>query len=92
MSKEPTKEELKKKLADAESLIASLRRGEVDEIISERDAAMLLTRETEEAYIESEQNFRNAMDVCPLGICITTGEGELLFANFNLLRRMCHFS
>ncbi|MCK4274041.1 MAG: PAS domain S-box protein [Dehalococcoidales bacterium] len=81
MSRRPTYEELKKKLAEAEALIASLRGGEVDDIISERDAALLGVRELEEAYIESEQNFRNAMDICPVGIRIITENGELLYAN-----------
>ncbi len=81
MSRRPTYEELKKKLAEAEALIASLRGGEVEDIISERDAALLGARELEEAYIESEQNFRNAMDVCPLGVRVVNEDGELLYAN-----------
>ncbi len=85
MSKRPTYEELKKKLAEAEALIADLRGGEVDDIIQERDAALLGVRELEEAYIESEQNFRNAMDISPLGIRIVTEDGELLYANQAML-------
>jgi len=85
MSRKPTYKELTNKLADAEKLIASLRDGEVEDIISERDAALLGVRELEEAYIESEQNFRNAMDICPLGVRIITEDGELLYANQAML-------
>jgi len=82
--KGPAYEELEKKLADAEALIARMQ-GEVETIISERDAALLDTGELQEAYIESEQNFRNSMDACPLGIRIVTEDGNLLYANQAIL-------
>jgi PAS domain S-box-containing protein len=85
MSKRPTYEELKKRLAEAEALIASLRGGEVGTITGELDIALLGVRELEEAYIESEQNFRNAMDESPLGIRIVNEDGELLYANQSIL-------
>jgi len=85
MSNRPTYEELKKKLAEAEKLIAGIGGREVDDIIHERDAALLGVRELEEAYIESEQNFRNALDISPLGIRIVTEDGELLYANQAML-------
>jgi PAS domain-containing protein len=77
----PTYEELEKKLADDEALIASLR-GEVEAAKSVRDTALPRTRELEEAYIESEQNFRNSLDASPLGVRIVTENGELLTVSY----------
>jgi len=92
MSKRPTYADLKKELADAEAMIKKMKNGKYIEITSERDSALLErdtallgVRELEEAYIESEQNFRNAMDICPLGIRIVTLDGELLYANQAML-------
>ncbi len=65
--------------------INTLRVGEVDTIAGEHYTALLDARELEEAYIESEQNFRNSLEMSPLGICIVTSEGELLYANQAIL-------
>ncbi len=65
--------------------INALRVGEVDTITSEHYAALFDARELEEAYIESEQNFRNSLEMSPLGICIVTMEGELIYANQAIL-------
>jgi PAS domain S-box-containing protein len=65
--------------------INTLRVGEVDTIAGEHYTALLDARELEEAYIESEQNFRNSLEMSPLGICIITSEGELLYANQAIL-------
>jgi PAS domain S-box-containing protein len=82
--KRQTYEELEKKLTDAAAHVNSLM-DKVKTIISERDSALLGTRELEEAYIESEQNFHNSMDACPLGVRIVTEDGELLYANQAIL-------
>jgi len=88
----PTYEELGKKLAEAEALIASLRKverttvsAERDAARDERDAALMDSREMEEAYIESEQNFRNSLDASPLGVRIVTEDGDLIYANQAIL-------
>jgi PAS domain S-box-containing protein len=80
-NKKPTYEELKRQLADTESILTALRRGEVDAIISERNVALLRTEELEEALRRSEENFRNSLERSPLGICIVTAEEEILYAN-----------
>ena len=72
--KRPTYAELEKKLAKVKALLDS-----------ERDAALLGARELEEAYIESEQNFRNSLEMCPLGVRIVTADGELFYANQAIL-------
>jgi PAS domain S-box-containing protein len=54
-NKKPTYEELKRQLADAEAIIATLRRGEVDAIISERNVAILRAKDLEEALQQSQQ-------------------------------------
>src|SRR4030042_1237717 len=85
MSKnKPTYEELLSRLLEAEGRLTGL--GEkLEAAISQRDSALLDSRELEEAYIESEQNFRNSMDACPLGVRIVTGDGELVYANQAIL-------
>ena len=50
-----------------------------------RDTALLGSREMEDAYIESEHNFRNSLDACPLGVRIVTEDGELIYANQAIL-------
>jgi len=76
--KKPTYEELERKLAEDEERIARLR-GDSGDIL------LLDALELQEAYIESEQNFRNSLDVCPLGIRIITEDGELLYSNQAML-------
>jgi len=80
-NKKPTYEELKRQLADTESILTTLRRGEVDAIISERNVALLRAQELEEALRRSEENFRNSLERSPLGICIVNAEEEILYAN-----------
>jgi PAS domain S-box-containing protein len=65
--------------------INTLHVGEADTFAGEHYTALLDARELEEAYIESEQNFRNSLEMSPLGICIITSEGELLYANQAIL-------
>ena len=42
-------------------------------------------KQAEEALRESEKNFRNSLDVSPLGIRIVNAEGELLYGNQAIL-------
>jgi PAS domain S-box-containing protein len=90
-SKKPTYEELEHRLTDAEAVMATLRRGEVDAIISERNVALLRLRKLEEALRRSEENFRNSLERSPLGTCIVTAEEEILYANRAMLD-ICGYS
>ncbi|UCH09806.1 MAG: PAS domain S-box protein [Fidelibacterota bacterium] len=90
-NKKPTYEELERQLTDAEAIIATLHRGEVDAIISERTVALLRVAELEEALRRSEENFRNSLERSPLGVCIVTAEEEILYANQAMLD-ICGYS
>ena len=90
-NKKPTYEELKRQLADTESILTALRRGEVDAIISERNVVLLRAEELEEALRRSEENFRTSLERSPLGICIVTAEEEILYANRAMLD-ICGYS
>ncbi|MDH5695456.1 MAG: ATP-binding protein [Dehalococcoidia bacterium] len=48
-NKKPTYKELERRLTDAEAIIAALRKGEVDAIVSGRNVALLRVKELEEA-------------------------------------------
>jgi PAS domain S-box-containing protein len=84
-NKKPTYEELERRLTDAEAVITTLRRGEVDAIITERKVALLRVAELEQALKRSEENFRNSLEMSPVGICVITAEEELLYANQAML-------
>src|SRR4030042_1315564 len=62
-----------------------LRNGEVDAIISERDIALLRATKLETELRQSEENFRNSLADSPLGICITTNDGEAIYTNRAML-------
>ena len=92
----PTYEELKKKLDKAEQRLASLknsgaalkRPGFEAFTISGSDSTsspFSTERDVIEAYIESEENFRNSLEACPLGIRVVTADGELFYANKAIL-------
>jgi PAS domain S-box-containing protein len=82
-----TRDELVKKLEEAEKLITELRQAPAPA----GDGALMDSQETQEAYIESEQNFRNALDACPLGVRIITKNGDLLYANQTIMTTFqCH--
>jgi PAS domain S-box-containing protein len=78
-------EELEKKLAEAEKLIARLEKSRTTTISSKPDGAIKDTQELAQAYIASEQNFKNSMDASPLGIRIVTEDGALIYANKAIL-------
>jgi len=77
----PTYEELEQQLTEAQQVIAALRGGEVDAVISERDVALLRLKDVENGLRRSEENYRNSIEKSPLGIRIATAKGELLHAN-----------
>ena len=88
---QPAYKELKQKLARAEELISVLR-GLGSGISLDKGTAgytpdLVLRGNIDfiNAYIESEQNFRNSMDACPLGIRVITAEGHLFYANQAML-------
>jgi PAS domain S-box-containing protein len=95
-AKKPTYEELKKKLAKTEALVAKLQKNEIqakkkpDTTKEQQDkaknkSALLDTKEYLEAYKASEQNFKNLIDASPLGIRIITANGDLIYANQAIL-------
>jgi len=51
----------------------------------ELDSAMIDGSKLKEAYIESEENFRNTIDASPLGIRVITADGDLFYANQAIL-------
>ena len=90
--KKPTYKELLKKLEKAEETIAVLKgsggddaSGEGDAFKNERDIALLYNSELKKAYVESEENFHNTFEACPLGIRVVTAEGDLIYANRAIL-------
>ncbi len=94
----PTYNELVKRLAKAEELISALNGHRLNNALSERDiardernTALAGARDLKEAYLESEQNFRNSMDACPLGIRVITADGDLFYANQAILD-ICGYS
>jgi hypothetical protein len=80
-SSRPTYQELEQQLAEAHQLIAALRSGEADAIITELEVALLHARKIEAALRQSEENFRHSLEESPLGIRIVNAEGETLYAN-----------
>ena len=89
-NKKPTYEDLKKELAEAERLIARLQENRINIDKHEHDTSLLSTKELAEAFIASEQNFKNSMDESPLGVRIVTEDGELIYANKAALNTFGH--
>jgi PAS domain S-box-containing protein len=79
-SKKPTYEELERQLADAEAIIATLRRGEVDAIISKRNVALLRVAELEKALVESEAHYRVIAENIQDGLTVIEG-GKTVYVN-----------
>ncbi|MHB8104106.1 MAG: PAS domain S-box protein [Dehalococcoidales bacterium] len=91
-NRKPTYEELEKRLTEAEKLVANLEKNKAAYVKNKRDAgrgkrndSLDPTQELTDAYIASEQNFKNSMDASPLGIRIVTEDGELIYANKAIL-------
>jgi len=62
-NKKPTYEELERQLADAQAIITTLRKGEVDAILSERNVALLRVKEAEDALREQAQILQQVHDI-----------------------------
>ena len=81
----PTYEQLRQRLTEAQQVIAALRNGEVDAVISERDVMLLRLKNVEKSLRRSEENFRSSIENSFLGIRIVSAEGELFYANQAML-------
>ncbi len=86
--KKPSYEEMKKKLARVEKALVKLKgdlKGKRAAAGGKRHTAPSNIEDLKEAYIASEQNFKNSMDASPLGIRIVTEDGDLIYANKAIL-------
>jgi len=96
--KRPTYKELHQKLRETEAQLNRLRGVDGDKITSGHAAAsessepgraggsaLPDSRQMAVAYAASEQNFRNSIDGCPLGVRIVTEDGRLIYANQAIL-------
>jgi PAS domain S-box-containing protein len=79
--KKPTYEELEKKLAKVEELLAKSQEIGNNNASSTDDMPDVNTIDLAQAYLASEQNFKNSIDTYPLGIRIVTEDGVLIYAN-----------
>jgi PAS domain S-box-containing protein len=79
-NKKPTYEELERWLTDAREVIATLRRGEVDAIVSERKVALLRVAELEEALQQRQRELDVRNQVANIFLTIPDDEmyGEVL--------------
>jgi PAS domain S-box-containing protein len=79
-SKKPTYEELKLRLTDAEAIIATLRRGEVDAIISGRNVALLRAKELEQALQQKQRELVIRNEIANIFLTVPDDEmyGEVL--------------
>jgi len=79
-SKKPTYEELERRLTDAEEVIATLHRGEVDAIISERNVALLRAKELEQALQQRQRELAIRNKIANIFLTVPDDEmyGEVL--------------
>ena len=78
-SKNPTYQELKAKLAEAEEIISALRNEEVDAVIGKNRLLLLRLKEVEEALRESEELQRITLENIQDPIFITDSNGKFTF-------------
>ena len=78
-SKNPTYQELKAKLAEAEEIISALRNEEVDAVIGKNRLLLLRLKEFEEALQESEELQRITLENIQDPIFITDSNGKFTF-------------
>jgi len=78
--KKPTYEELERRLTDAEAVITTLRRGEVDAIIGERNVALLRAKEAEQALQEAQRRLDIKTQIANIFLTVPDDEmyGEVL--------------
>ncbi|MBN1161342.1 MAG: PAS domain S-box protein, partial [Dehalococcoidales bacterium] len=79
--KKPTYEEIEEKLAKAEKLIARFQETVNNAAGSNHDLSGVDAIDLAQAYLASEQNLKNSIETCPLGIRIVTEDGTLIYAN-----------
>jgi PAS domain S-box-containing protein len=79
--KKPTYEELEKRLSKAEGLLTKFQQTVKNVVGSDNDVPSVDDIDLAQAYLASEQNFKNSMDTCPLGVRIVTEDGALIYAN-----------
>jgi len=79
-NKKPTYQELERRLTDAQEVIATLRRGEVDAIISERNVALLRAKEAEQALQQSQGRLDTKNQIANIFLTVPDDEmyGEVL--------------
>jgi PAS domain S-box-containing protein len=79
-SKKPTYEELERRLTDAEAVITTLRRGEVDAIIGERNVALLRAKEAEQALQQAQRRLDIKNQIANIFLSVPDDEmyGEVL--------------
>jgi len=79
-NKKPTYEELERRLTDAQEVITTLRRGEVDAIISERNVAILRTAELETALQQAQRRLDIKNQIANIFLAVPDDEmyGEVL--------------
>ena len=79
-SKKPTYEGLERRLADAETIISTLHKGEVDAIISERNVALLRTKDLEDALQQRQRELDIRNQIANIFLAVPDDEmyGEVL--------------
>ncbi len=78
-------QQLRARLAEAESIIAALRSGEVDAIVGEHEVTLLRLQEAEAALRQSETRFRRLVDANIVGVVIAD-PARIIEANDIFLR------
>jgi PAS domain S-box-containing protein len=70
--------QLRARLAEAEAVIAALRRGEVDAVVGEHEVALLRLHKTEKALRESEERFRVLVKATSQAVWETDADGAVV--------------
>ncbi len=78
---DPTYQELQDRLAQTETILAALRNGEVDAVISHSSVLLLCVQEVEAALREGEARYRSLFEHSVDAILLTATDGRILMAN-----------
>jgi PAS domain S-box-containing protein len=78
---DPTYQELQDRLAQTETILAALRNGEVDAVISHSAVLLLCVQEVEAALREGEARYRSLFEHSVDAILLTSTDGRILMAN-----------
>ncbi|MBN1691980.1 MAG: PAS domain S-box protein [Dehalococcoidales bacterium] len=79
--KKPTYEELEKRLSKAEGYLSKFQQTVKNVTRNDNDVPGEDNIDLAQAYLASEQNFKNSMDTSPFGVRIVTEDGALIYAN-----------